>query len=177
MKVLELGCGFNKTPGATGVDVIQGSHADIIHDLDKFPYPFTDDEWDRILCRCVLEHVNDFVGTVNEIWRIARPGAMVEVVGPFMSSVNYYADPTHKRAFTSKTFDYFIEGRLASNFGYSKARFDLVACEYDREERLKRTGVHRWLLDWANRNKQQYEARFAFIYPLYQMFFDLKVIK
>jgi SAM-dependent methyltransferase len=176
-RVLELGCGFNKTRGAVGVDIIDGSDADIIHDLNVFPYPFADNEWDRILCRDVLEHVDDFVGTVGEIWRIARPAAMVEVSGPFMSSVNFFSDPTHKRAFTSKTFDYFIEGSRAFMFNYSKARFELVACEYDREERMKRRGPHRWLLDWANRNKEHYESRFAFIYPLYQIFFDLRVVK
>ena len=177
MKLLELGCGFNKTPGALGVDVIRGSQADIIHDLNKFPYPFADNEWDRIICRDVLEHVDDFVATVEEIWRIARHGATVEVSGPFMSSVNFYSDPTHKRAFTSRTFDYFIEGSRAFRFGYSKTRFQLVACEYDREERSRRRGPHRWVLDWANRNKDYYESRLAFVYPLYQISFDLRVIK
>ncbi len=47
MKVLELGCGFNKTPGAFGIDIIRGSQADIFHDLNTFPYPFADSEWDR----------------------------------------------------------------------------------------------------------------------------------
>lgn len=177
MKVLELGCGFNKTPGAVGLDIIRGSQADIFHDLNTFPYPFADSEWDRILCRDVLEHLDDFIRAVEELWRIARPGAIVEVSGPFMSSVNFYSDPTHKRAFTSKTFDYFIEGSRAFKFGYSKTRFELVACEYDREERSKRRGPHRWLLDWANRNKEYYESRFAFVYPLYQIFFDLRVVK
>ena len=81
MKVLELGCGFNKTPGAVGIDIIDGSQADIIHDLNTFPYPFADNEWDRILCRYVLEHLDDFVEPIEEIWRIARPGAVVEVSG------------------------------------------------------------------------------------------------
>ena len=58
MKVLELGCGFNKTPGAFGIDIIRGSQADILHDLNTFPYPFADSEWDRILCRDVLEHLD-----------------------------------------------------------------------------------------------------------------------
>ena len=177
MKVLELGCGFNKTPGAFGIDIIRGSQADIFHDLNAFPYPFADSEWDRILCRDVLEHLDDFIGAVEEIWRIARPGAIVEVSGPFMSSVNFYSDPTHKRAFTSKTFDYFIEGSRAFKFGYSKTRFELLACEYDREEKSKRRGPHRWLLNWANGNKEHYESRFAFVYPLYQIFFDLRVVK
>ena len=69
-RVLELGCGFNKTPGAFGVDIIAGSSADLIHDLDVFPYPLADSAWDRIICRDVLEHVADFVRTMEEIWRV-----------------------------------------------------------------------------------------------------------
>ena len=176
-RVLELGCGFSKTPGAFGVDVITGSQADLIHDLDVFPYPLEDSAWDRIICRDVLEHVEDFVATMEEIWRVGSPGAIVEVRAPFMSSVNFFSDPTHRRAFTSRSFNYFLEGEAVHRLGYSKARFELLKCEYDSEERLKRHGIHRWLLDWANRNKAHYENRYAFLYPLYNIFFELRVVK
>ena len=176
-RILELGCGFNKTPGAFGVDIIAGSQADLVHDLNVFPYPFADSSWDRLICRDVLEHVEDFVRTMEEIWRVGSKGAMVEVVAPFMSSVNYYSDPTHRRAFTSRSFDYFIEGTAAFRLGYSNARFKMVRCEYDAEERPFRRGFHRWALNWANRNKAHYENRYAFLYPLYNIFFDLRVVK
>jgi SAM-dependent methyltransferase len=176
-KVLELGCGFAKTPGAFGVDILPGSAADLRHDLDSFPYPFEDSEWDRIICRDVLEHVADFVRTMEEIWRVAKAGARVEVSGPFMSSVNYFSDPTHRRAFTSRSFDYFIPGRPAHRYNYSKARFGLLSCEYDAEERSRRRKFHRWALDWANRNKEQYENRYAFLYPIYNIHFELCVLK
>jgi SAM-dependent methyltransferase len=177
LRVLELGCGFNKTPGAFGVDIIEGSSADLIHDLDIFPYPLQDSAWDRIICRDVLEHVADFVRTMEEIWRVGTPYATVEVSAPFMSSVNYFSDPTHRRAFTSRSFDYFIEGTPAFRLGYSTARFQVVCCEYDRGDRPNRRGPHRWLLDWANRNKAHYENRYAFLYPLYNIFFELRVVK
>ena len=73
-RILELGCGFSKTPGAYGVDIIAGSSADLIHDLDVFPYPIADSAWDRIICRDVLEHVADFVRTMEEIWRSRQFG-------------------------------------------------------------------------------------------------------
>lgn len=176
-RILELGCGFSKTKGAFGVDIIEGSAADLIHDLDVFPYPLADSAWDRIICRDVLEHVSDFVRTMEEIWRVGSPAAVVEIVGPFMSSVNYYSDPTHRRAFTSRSFDYFIQGTPAFRLGYSKARFEMIRCEYDAEERPIRRGFHRWILDWANRNKAEYENRYAFLYPLYNIFFELRVVK
>lgn len=177
VRVLELGCGFSKTPGAFGVDIIAGSQADLIHDLDVFPYPLSDSTWDRVICRDVLEHVADFVRTMEEIWRVSAPGATIAVRAPFMSSINYYSDPTHRRAFTSRSFDYFLPGQPAHGLGYSKARFELLNCEYDTEERPLRRGLHRWMLDWANRNKAQYENRYAFIYPLYNIYFDLRVVK
>ena len=176
-RVLELGCGFSKTPGAFGVDIIAESQADLVHDLNVFPYPLEDGAWEHIICLDVLEHVEDLVRTMEEIWRVAIPGAVVEVRAPFMSSVNYYSDPTHKRAFTSRSFDYFIEGRPAFRLGYSKARFVILDCQYDRDDRPLRRGFHRWALEWANRNKEYYENRFAFIYPVYNINFNLRVVK
>ena len=45
MKILELGCGTTKIPNAISVDINPFSKADVIHDLNKFPYPFK-----NILC-------------------------------------------------------------------------------------------------------------------------------
>jgi ubiquinone/menaquinone biosynthesis C-methylase UbiE len=176
-RVLELGCGFSKTPGAFGVDIIEGSVADLIHNLDVLRCPLEDSSWDRIICKDVLEHVAHFVRMMEEIWRVAASGAIVEVRAPFMSSVNYFSDPTPRRAFTSRSFDYFIEGTLAFRLGYSKTRVEMIRCEYDAEDRPLRRGFHRWALDWANRNKAEYENRYAFLYPLYKIFFELRVVK
>ena len=176
-RTLQLGCGFNKMSGAFGVDIIPNSQADLIHDLNDFPYPLDSDAWDRIVCFDVLEHVEHFIRTMEEIWRVATASATVEVRAPFMSSVNYFSDPTHKRAFTSRSFDYFLPGTPTFEFGYSTARFELLRCEYDAEARPQRHGFHRWMLDWANRHKAHYENRYAFLYPLYNIFFDLRVVK
>jgi len=35
-KILDVGCGWNKTPGAIGMDANPKSHADVIHDLGEF---------------------------------------------------------------------------------------------------------------------------------------------
>lgn len=177
LKVLELGCGLNKTPGAVGLDVNPRSHADVIHDLDQPPYPFTDSEFDKIICRDVLEHVDNFIGVMEEIWRLGKPGGKVEISAPFMSSVNFFSDPTHRRAFTSRSFDYFIPGTQTFRYQYSPARFKVLSVEYDKHEYEHRKGLNLWLLKWANKNKEQYENRFAFIFPVYQIYFELEVVK
>ena len=39
MKVLDIGCGNRKREGAFGIDVDPQSAADLVHDLNIFPYP------------------------------------------------------------------------------------------------------------------------------------------
>src|SRR6266511_3157182 len=58
-KILDVGCGQNKYPGAIGIDSNPRSNADVIHDLGILPYPFADNEFDEIICRHVIEHVPD----------------------------------------------------------------------------------------------------------------------
>src|SRR6266849_307289 len=49
-KILDVGCGWNKTPGAIGIDANPKTHADVIHDLGSIPYPFPDNAFDEIVC-------------------------------------------------------------------------------------------------------------------------------
>ena len=36
---LDVGCGNNKIPGAVGIDLVAGTQADIVHDLNTTPWP------------------------------------------------------------------------------------------------------------------------------------------
>jgi len=55
--VLDLGCGQRKHPGSVGLDISPDTDADVVHDLDEFPYPFDDDSFDQVLMQDVIEHV------------------------------------------------------------------------------------------------------------------------
>lgn len=175
--IIEFGCGNAKMPGAIGVDVNPYSAADVLHDMNVFPYPFDADTADRIVCHDVLEHVEHFVETIEEFWRIGKNGCSIDVTAPFMSSVNYHSDPTHRRAFTSRSFDYFIDGTAVHRHAYSKATLRLDKVAFDPLLLPLRRPLDRWLLTMANRHKRIYEERFAFIYPVHQIHFDLTVIK
>jgi ubiquinone/menaquinone biosynthesis C-methylase UbiE len=76
-KILDVGCGWNKIPGALGLDANPKAHADIVHDLGAIPYPFPDNEFDEIVCRHVVEHVPDVMALLTELYRIAKPGAHI----------------------------------------------------------------------------------------------------
>ncbi|HUJ76103.1 MAG TPA: methyltransferase domain-containing protein, partial [bacterium] len=85
--ILDLGCGRNKLAGALGVDRNPASQADLLCDLNAVPYPFRADSFDEIHLHHVVEHLEDVVAVVMEIWRIARHGARVIIATPHFSSV------------------------------------------------------------------------------------------
>src|SRR5438874_13117760 len=85
-KILDVGCGWNKTPGAIGIDANPKTHADIIHDLGSIPYPFPDHEFDEVICRHVAEHVPDVMAFVAELDRITKSG------GTFLFATHKYSN-------------------------------------------------------------------------------------
>src|SRR5437667_5581712 len=107
MQILDIGCGQSKTPGATGIDILPGNGVDIVHDLNKLPWPIEDNRFEQVVCSHVLEHLNDLVGTLNEIHRVSRNGARVEIITPHFSSLNSWEDPTHTRHFALRSFQFF----------------------------------------------------------------------
>ena len=72
--VLDVGCGVNKYPGAIGIDRIAGTRADVLCDLDRFPYPFADASFDSVRAVHVIEHVSDVIRTMEEFHRLLRHG-------------------------------------------------------------------------------------------------------
>src|SRR5258705_10150659 len=110
-KILDVGCGQNKYPGAIGIDSNPRAHADVIHDLGSIPYPFPDDEFDDIICRHVAEHVPDVMAFVAELHRITRPGGRILIVTPHYSNPDWATDPTHRNHFNSYSFNCFVEDR------------------------------------------------------------------
>ena len=66
LKMLDLGCGNAKRPGAVGVDFNDRTAADIVHNLNSFPYPFEDASFDEIYLDNVLEHLDDVMGVMEE---------------------------------------------------------------------------------------------------------------
>jgi SAM-dependent methyltransferase len=110
-KILDVGCGRNKFPGAIGIDANPRTQADVIHDLGVFPYPFSDDEFDEVISRHVIEHVPDVLGFVNELHRITKPGGRIKIVTPHYSNPDWATDPTHRNHFNSYSFTCFMPDR------------------------------------------------------------------
>ena len=107
-KILDIGCGNHKIKGSTGIDSVKIKGVDIVHDLDKFPYPFKENSFDIIFANQVLEHLESPLDKIlSELCRICKPGGKIKVIVPHALSVGAFSDPTHKKFFTYFTFDYF----------------------------------------------------------------------
>ncbi len=120
-KILDVGCGRNKTPGAIGMDSNPKTHADVVHDLGNAPYPFADDEFDEIVSFHVIEHVPDVMAFVTELHRIAKPGGRIKIVTPHYSNPDWATDPTHRNHLNSYSFNCFIDDRQLFPF-YTEVR-------------------------------------------------------
>lgn len=108
---LNLGAGGDRRDGWTGVDRAECPGADIVHDLDRGPWPFEDGSVERILAKDVFEHVDNPILFMTECWRILEYGGPLFLRTPHYKHRDAYTDPTHRRFPTEHTFDYWIPGR------------------------------------------------------------------
>ena len=109
IKKLHLGCGLAIKPDYVNLDIKKLPGVDIVHDLNKFPYPFKNNEFDFVEMHHVLEHLKEPLRVIEEIWRISKPGAISVIAVPHWSHFTAYSDLTHKNYFSSALFLYYEE--------------------------------------------------------------------
>ena len=102
---IDIGCGQNKQPGYIGIDV--AGDADIIHDLDVYPWPFEDNSIDVVFCSHYLEHSKEITKFMDECYRIMKPEAQMTIISPYYSSVRAMQDPFHINFISEMTFLYY----------------------------------------------------------------------
>ena len=138
MRILDVGCGVNKYPGSIGVDVNPNTRADVVCNLDHFPYPFRDDSFDHLRATHVIEHVRDVVKTMEEFHRLVRDGGTVYIATPHYTDFSSFCDPTHRWHLNTFSFRYFGDNNAGYGY-YSRARFQ------ENKVRVKLLNLWRWL--------------------------------
>jgi len=170
IKILDLGCGFKKIGGAIGIDLSPKSGADIIWDLNQFPWPISDNEFGIVVCNHILEHLENVVKAMEEIHRICKSGGIIRIEIPHFSSCHAFRDITHRHYFGYESFD----GLCGFEpWFYTKIKFKL------RKRELVFWKLHRidGIEFLANKFPIFYEKYFAFIFPARCLQFELEVIK
>lgn len=135
-KKLNLGCGKDIKAGWVNLDSKPLPGVDAVHNLEKLPLPFQNNEFSEILCQDVLEHIADYIPLLKDLHRILTAGGKIIIRVPHFTSKNNFIDPTHKRLFSVDTFDFFVENSV---FSKSKERNYYFDFHFDRVSSCKIT--------------------------------------
>lgn len=129
---LNIGAGTDILPGWINHDVATLPNIDCVHDLNVRPWPWESGSVSEIKIYDVLEHLDDLIPSLEEIWRILEPGGICRVSVPYWNSWCAAADPTHRRAFHEITFQFFDPASpyCQTRPYYSTARFSIVEEEF-----------------------------------------------
>ena len=105
MKKLNLGCGEDYKEGWINIDVNKNYKADIYSDINIFPYPFKNNEFDEVYASMILEHLDNPILALKELSRIPKQNAIIKIIVPHATSYSNLGDLQHKFSFTESTFE------------------------------------------------------------------------
>lgn len=189
MNVLILGAGsknisnfLNST--ITTIDIRPNVGASVVWDLNQTPWPFTDDSFDYVLGEHILEHLDDTTKTMEEIYRICRSNAQVEITVPYFRSKWQAIDPTHKKQFMPWTIHNYTPGvklgrrqfSLYEQYTHSHiTNFKLTKFTWNKD--IDQTNFQKLLIWISDKNLEFYEDKLAPMFPLECMTWELEVLK
>jgi len=168
---LNVGCGRKQLLEAVNADRVFETRPDVVVDFDSVPWPFDDNTFSVVRCFDIMEHLADVVTAMEEIHRVSKPGATVQIAVPHFSSANSFTDPTHRRGFGILSFNYFT-GEHEFSY-YTSKRFRRKRSVIVFYQTLFSKVVRRL----ANRWPESYERRWAWMFPAWYLYFELEVIK
>lgn len=140
---LNLGACDRAFPGFLSVDIVPP--ADVIMDLSKPWDGLGDSSVDEVLAYDVFEHLPDKRQTMNELWRVLKPGGIARIQVPHATDGDGgHCDPTHVSYWTTSDFEYYHPGiyererfRKSSYYGV-KADFVVINLTSDGKIPTKR---------------------------------------
>ena len=169
--ILDLGCARRKVPGTVAVDIYPFEGVDIVHDLNIIPWPIADNSFDIINAKHIIEHVESIPDFMHEVHRVAKAGAKIIIETPHFTSLDSWADPTHKLHLSYNFTDPFTHGRyLADRIG----EFEVIK---------KEISFGSFLMTWPARlicglfGINFWERYFSFIFRARNIYVELKIIK
>jgi len=104
VKALDIGCGCHPIKGAVHLDMREVPHAEVIHDFNK-KLPFEDATFDVVYLFDAVEHADNVLELMEEVYRILKPEGLVEMRTSYYLNPLSWRDITHKHRFAKGSFD------------------------------------------------------------------------
>jgi hypothetical protein len=108
----DLGCGPNKPAGWNGVDKRPFRGVDLVHDLQEMPWPFKDNQVERFRASHILEHIQNPIRVMEEVYRCLRMDGVIDIIVPSTDGRGAFQDPTHVSWWNINSFQYYCDTRL-----------------------------------------------------------------
>jgi SAM-dependent methyltransferase len=129
---LNLGCNDDHRAGYVNVD--QCPPANQIADLRLAPWPWQDSSVEEILAHDIFEHLPSKIQTMNEAWRVLRPGGRLDLIVPTVAGPGAFQDPPHCSWWTKNDRFYFCgefpeHARFGRHYGIT-CNFKIVKWEH-----------------------------------------------
>lgn len=169
-KKLNIGCGTDIKKGWVNLDFTPLPGVNVVHDIERLPLPFEDNEFDEILAQDVFEHV-EYIPVLKDLHRILKTGGTLTIRVPHFTSKNNFVDPTHKKLFSVNTWDFFAERTLTCTKHietekryYFNFSFEKIASRRITFEKSSRIFFYNRLAEWFFNStpsmQQFYESTF-----------------
>jgi len=109
---LNLGCSFRHLPGYVNIDIREDVGADMVHDIET-GIPYKTDTVDEVRAYDFLEHVRPerTLFVMREIWRVLRPGGILDHLTPSTDGRGAFQDPTHRSFWNINSWLYYTDDR------------------------------------------------------------------
>lgn len=163
---LNVGCGKDIKEGWDNLDRQELPGVNIVVDLDE-PQPLIhapDNTYDEIYCSHVLEHITHILPCMEELHRVAKPGAQLHIRVPHGATDIAFEDPTHVRNFFPRSFMYFGQPYYhLADYGYrGDWKLDEILIylkptpQYDALPEEDRLPYMQWLMNEWNTVQEMY---------------------
>jgi ubiquinone/menaquinone biosynthesis C-methylase UbiE len=175
-RVLDIGCGWKKVEGAVSVDIRTQTEPTVCGDMDvdrkARHFPFQDDSFDEIYILQTIDHFQNIVPVMEEVHRVAKPGARVIITVAHVSSIYSWSDPVHHLHLTRRSFicftDHPTRGGTYTDKLFRQKEFHFIFA------RSLISIIPRVLCFFSPR---VYEKQFSWMFPANDMHFEFEVLK
>jgi hypothetical protein len=133
-KRINLGCGQNKLPNFTNIDIDPSVNPDHIIDLNHAPWPIKNNEYNHIVATNILEKLDmskdNFTEIINEMYRISDNGAVWEIEIPHWRHDESVFNIINKRLFTPNNFYVYSKNYIFQKLT-KQEKIDKIYLEHD----------------------------------------------